>query len=453
MMITPDFLTESLGTNPIIKGSVKKDVNLKISIDSRTIAETDCFIAIKGERFDGHNFIEECFKKGVRYFVINRFKKSKVINRIESGCIWCVNDTIEALERIAKAYKREIFANTVAITGSSGKTTVRELIYSILSKKYNVHTARKNYNNEIGLPLTILEAPEKTNIFVLELGMNHRGEISRLSRIIKPFASVITNIGYAHIGNLGSRKNIAKAKAEIFDGMNKGGYVFLNRDDDYYAYLKRISPCEVIDFSSSDIKVIEDRGIDGYVIDYEGEKIDFVLPGRHNLSNLACALKVGEFFRISKDKIIEALSEFRPVSGRSEVVKSKVVIINDSYNANPASMKAAFEILSRAPSRKIAVISDMLELGKDEVKFHEELGNWIDTGNFVDVIFAYGKLSKHTINNIKNTKIIKFWFEKKEDLIKSLISFINQSDTILIKASHGMRLDEVFEALKEKYKV
>ncbi len=449
-MITPEFLTDSLKISPVIKGRAKKEICLKISTDSRNIFENDCFIAIRGEKFNGHNFIEECVKKGVKYFIINKAWKHRVTKKVDDGCIWCVNDTVKALGKIATSYKREIFASTIAITGSSGKTTTRELISAILGKKYNVHTAKKNYNNEIGIPLTILEAPEDTNIFVLELGMNHRGEISRLTKIVKPFAAVITNIGYAHIGNLGSRDEIAKAKAEIFEGMNKGSYVFLNRDDDYYNFLRKLSPCEIIDFSISDIKVVEDNGIDGYIIDYNGESVKFNLPGKHNLSNLASTLKVAEFFRISKDSVIEAISNFKPVSGRSEIVKSDIVIINDSYNANPSSMKAALELIATAKGRKIAVLSDMLELGRDEIRFHEDLGNWINTYEPINIIFACGVLCKHAIKKIKNASIKTFWFENKKDLIKELISFVKPSDTVLIKASHGMGLEEVFMALKEK---
>ncbi|MCX7821640.1 MAG: UDP-N-acetylmuramoyl-tripeptide--D-alanyl-D-alanine ligase [Brevinematales bacterium] len=443
-MLTPDFITESLNVQPVIIGEIRKDISLKISIDSREIDENSCFLAIKGERFDGHNFVKDCVNKGVKYFILNKKYKNKIK---ENGYFWFVKDNIKALGQLAKKYKNEIFANSVAITGSSGKTTTRELIVSILSKKYNIHTAKKNFNNEIGLPLTILEAKPETHIFVLELGMNHRGEIHRLSKIVSPFASVITNIGYAHIGNLGSRENIAKAKAEIFDGMNKGGYAFLNKDDDFYEFLKKISPCEVIDFSIKDIQIIENKGIDGFTIDYKGEKIEFSLPGFHNISNLAAALKVAEFFNVDPKNIAEAIKNFKPVKGRNEVVKGKITLINDAYNANPASMKASLLVLSSSnKGRKIAVLSDMLELGKYEVKLHEELGEWINTQKPCETIFCYGKLSKIMADKIKNIKV--FWFDNKEKMIEELKSFVQEGDIILFKASHSMGLEEVFDRLR-----
>ncbi|MGC8771739.1 MAG: UDP-N-acetylmuramoyl-tripeptide--D-alanyl-D-alanine ligase [Brevinematia bacterium] len=445
-MLTPDFITESLKINPHIDGNIRKDVCLKISIDSRQIDKNSVFLAIKGEKFDGHSFIKDCINKGVNYFILNKKYKHKIK---EKGCFWFVDDTIKALGILAKKYRNEIFANSVAITGSSGKTTTRELIVSIISKKYNVHTAKKNFNNEIGLPLTILEAPPETHIFVLELGMNHRGEIHRLSKIVSPFVSIITNIGYAHIGNLGSRENIARAKAEIFDGMNKGGYVFLNKDDDFYDFLKRISPCEVIDFSVNDIKIIENKGIDGFVIDYKGEKIDFKLPGIHNISNLACAIKIGEFFNINSKNIVEAIKNFTPVKGRNEVVKGRITLINDAYNANPASMKASLSVLASSSGRKIAVLSDMLELGKFEIKLHEELGDWINEKKLCDFIFCYGRLTKIMAEKIKNIEVL--WFENKEKMTEKLKSFLKDGDIVLLKASHSMGLEEVFENLKSTF--
>ncbi len=444
-MITPDFITESLKIKPVINGEIRKDIKLKISIDSRNIDELSCFLAIKGEKFDGHNFVKECSSKNVNYFILN--KKHKNLSKEIKGYFWFVNDTIKALGTLAKRYKNDIFAHSIAITGSSGKTTTRNLIVSILSKKYNVHTAKKNFNNEIGLPLTILETPEKTHILVLELGMNHKGEISRLSKIVNPFVSIITNIGYAHIGNLGSRENIAKAKAEIYDGMNKGGFVFLNRDDDFYDFLKKIAFCEVIDFSTNDIKIIEDKGLNGFLLAYNGEKVNFKLPGIHNISNLSCAIKVGEFFNVSKNDIINAIEDFEPVKGRNEVINGKITLINDAYNANPSSMKASLTILSKANGRKIAVLSDMLELGKFEKELHEELGKWIDNNKVCDLILCYGNLTKYMVEQIKSIKTL--WFEDKKKLTEELINIKKEGDVILFKASHSMGLEEIFEKLRE----
>jgi UDP-N-acetylmuramoyl-tripeptide--D-alanyl-D-alanine ligase len=450
-MLSIDFIQKSLRVSPFVKGKRPELGLLKISTDSRNINESNFFLALRGEKFDGHDFAGECYKKGVRCFVVEKRYKRKILTSVNDSVIFFVDDTMQALSSLAISYKNEIFANSVAITGSSGKTTTRELIVSMLAKKFNVHTAKRNFNNEIGLPLTILDAPLNTHLLVLELGMNHRGEISRLSKIVKPFAAIITNIGYAHIGNLGSRDEIARAKAEIFDGMDKYGYSFLNRDDDYYDFLKKVSTGEVIDFSHRDLNILEDKGLEGYLIDYKGKCLNFSLPGRHNLANLACAIKVAEFFNIDENDIADVILNFKPVSGRSEVVRKSITVINDSYNANPASMKMAFEILSKVKSRKIAVVSDMLELGKFAIKFHEEIGEYISSGKLCDAVFAYGELSKYLINKVNNNSIVSRWFNTKQELIDFLLGFVEKGDTILVKASHSMGLEEVAKKLIESF--
>jgi len=296
----------------------------------------------------------------------------------------------------------------------------------------------------------MLEAKTDTHLMVLEMGMNHKGEISSLSKIAEPLVGIITNIGYAHIGNLGSLDAIADAKSEIFDGIVERGFVLLNADDPYYGYLKARAGVPVIDFTSSDIKVIEDKGIDGYVLEFGGETFEFNLPGQHNLSNLAAALRIGEFFRVPVNLRIEALREFRAVTGRSQIVPtSSGIIINDCYNANPSSMIAGLRLLgaSSRGGRRIAILSDMLELGRKSGYYHKMVGDFIVKNKSADLILGYGDYTRELVQTVQKAGIAAKWFENKEGLSSAARAEIRDGDVALVKASHGMGLDTVVQTL------
>ncbi|MGA2142718.1 MAG: Mur ligase family protein, partial [Brevinematales bacterium] len=251
-MVDIGFIEKSLKIPPIKIGHPKNSIVEGFSIDSREITPNQCFVAINGENYNGHNFIRESNIKGVRFFIVQNDYKNKVKKYLHNSYIIPVKDTVESLSMLAKSYKKHIFASSIGITGSSGKTTTRELISLLLSSKYNVHTSKKNYNNDIGLPLTILQAPPETHILVLEMGMNHRGELKKLSETAEPLLGLITNVGYAHIGMFGSLEKIAEAKAEIFSGIHRHGIALLNRDDGFLEYFKKISPVDTIEFGLSD---------------------------------------------------------------------------------------------------------------------------------------------------------------------------------------------------------
>ena len=342
---------------------------------------------------------------------------------------------------LAKSYKKHIFASSIGITGSSGKTTTRELISLLLSSKYNVHSSKKNYNNDIGLPLTILQAPPETHILVLEMGMNHRGELKKLSETAEPLLGLITNVGYAHIGMFGSLEKIAEAKAEIFSGIHRHGIALLNRDDGFLEYFKKISPVDTMEFGLSDLGIIEDRVLEGYRLSYKNIEFDYHCPGTHNLSNLAAALKVSEIYQIDEKEIVRTISDFKPVQGRSEIIHGKFTVIQDTYNANPSSMLKALELLGKAGGRKIAVLSDMLELGHMSHELHGMIGRRISRDKSADIVLAYGSNSKIMIENIDEPGIEKIFFSAREELTGRLLELVREGDTVLIKASHGMKLD------------
>lgn len=463
-MLNISFVEENLSIEAVKIGHPKNPFIAGFSIDSREIKAGECFIAIKGNKYNAHQFIPDCLSRGVYTFIVQKEMKNKLKNVFQNCFIFPVENTVEAMALLAKAYKRLILATSFAITGSSGKTTTRELIVKLLSSKYIIHTAKKNFNNEIGLPLTILQAPNDTQIMVLELGMNHKGEIKRLSEIAEPMAGLITNIGYAHIGQLGSLSAIAECKSEIYEGINPHGYIFLNRDDAYFEYLKKKSPVEVIDYGISDFKILEDKILDGYRLHYNGIELNYPLPGRHNLSNLAGALKVSEFYRVDRDKIPEIVENIKAVSGRSETLKGTTLkgvnlegfsfkgfctIINDCYNANPSSMLASLELLSKVNGRRVAILSDMLELGHLSRNLHSSIGKHISDNKLADLVLVYGNHAKYITDNIHNPEIATYFFPTQEELINSLPSFIEKGDTVLVKASRGMKLENTVEALKK----
>lgn len=448
-MFDIEFIESALKIQPIKIGRPKKKEFTGFEIDSRQCGKDRCFIGIKGENHDGNDFAPELSQKGVRFFILEKDKAKSLMERIEAGYVFVVENSVKALATLARAHKEQIFAPVVAVTGSSGKTTTRHLITAVLSEKFDVHTARKNFNTEIGLPLSMLDAPTKTHLMVLEMGMNHRGEIGRLSSIAEPLCAVVTNVGYAHVGILGSLSAIADAKSEIYYGINKRGFVFLNRDDDYFDYFKEKSPVEVKSFGNNDIEILENRGMNGFRLRYEEREFNFKLPGLYNVNNLSAAFKVGEFFRVSIDDRVAAAEKFEPVSGRSNSIEGKsVTIIDDCYNANPSSMMAALSMLKMTSGkRRIAVLSDMLELGDLSESLHQVVGSYLSENECADAVFAYGSESRKMLEAIDG-KIPAYWFENIQELEKAVRNFAEKGDVVLVKASRGMHLEKIVESLK-----
>jgi len=419
------------------------------SIDSRTVQPSDCFVALPGERFDGHDFLYDCVHKGVKIFIIEKSYYRRNRKNLPPGIFFVVKNSRDALGVLARHYRKYLYSKVIAVTGSSGKTTTRELISYLLSLKYQVHSTKKNLNNDIGVPLTVLEAREGSHFMVLEMGMNHLGEIAYLSQVTHPYAAVITNVGYAHIGNLGSLYNIARAKGEIFRGMMPHyGVAFLNRNDEFYSYHKKLSPVEVVDVIPEEITIMENHGLDGYLLYYQGMSFRFRLPGKHNIANLAIALKVAEYFGVDLGQAVKAIEDFQPVSGRNEVIRtSQWTVINDAYNANPSSMRAALFMLKDIPTRRVAILGDMLELGRHSRALHEMVGEMIVTNQMADLVIFHGEESRYAFEKLKANQMLAFWFPSKQELIRSVRSLLQPGDTILVKASHGMKLQEVVEEL------
>lgn len=435
------------------------------SKDTRTINKHDTYIGIKGENFDGNLFWKDALDKGADVVIVNEIEISqeeKEKYEKENKNIIVVNNTIIALGEMAK-FKREMYCKSlkvIGITGSVGKTSTKDMIANVVSQKYKTLKTEGNYNNNIGLPLTILRIKDE-EVAVIEMGMNHLGEISYLSKIAKPDISVITNVGTAHIGNLGSRENILKAKLEILDGM-ENKVLIINNDNDLLHNWNLMDGhnLEVHTFGIEEKKectaenIVLNETSSEFTCIYNSEKFKIEVPvyGEHFILNSLCAVSVGKLLNISNEQIWEGIKTFKLTAKRMEIhhLKNNITIINDSYNANLESMKAALLSLNNINcQRKIAVLGDMFELGNFAEKLHREIGIEIAKSN-INKIFLIGDNSKfiaeEAVNSGYNKENIGI-FNNNEELYEYLKNNILEGDTILFKASNGIKLFNVVEKL------
>ena len=440
------------------------------SKDTRTIKKGDTYIGIKGDKFDGNLFWEEAFNKGADVVIINKIiLNNKEVKKydMQNKCIIQVEDTITALAQMA-SYKREMYKGklkVVGITGSVGKTSTKDMIANIVSQKYKTLKTEGNNNNNIGLPLTILRLKDE-EVAVIEMGMNHLGEIDFLTKIAKPDISVITNIGTSHIGNLGSRENILKAKLEIINGM-ENKLLIINNDNDLLNKwnLENKEKIEIhtfginneSEFKAEDIEL--DENISNFICNYKNEKINISVPvgGEHFILNALCGVAVGKLLDLNNEQIINGIKSFKLTSKRMEInhLKNNIIIINDSYNASYESMKASIlSLKNMRGKRKIAVLGDMFELGEFSEKLHRDVGIEIYKNN-IDKLFLIGENSKYIADEAIKRGYDKkniLYFSNKNMLLSNLKENLKEGDIVLFKASNGMKLFEVAESLKKELK-
>ena len=433
------------------------------SRDTRVIKKGDTFVAIKGETFDGNTFWKEAFENGADTVIINKIEITEQdIKKYKNKNIIQVYDTIKALQQIATE-KRNLYKDliVVGVTGSVGKTSTKDIIANVLSQKYKTLKTQGNMNNDIGLPFTILNLRDH-EVAVIEMGMNHLGEISKLTKIAKPTISVITNVGTSHIGNLGSRENILKAKLEILEG-NENPIVIINNDNDLLHdwYEENKENYKIItygiknksNFNAKNIKLNENESEFDCDINGKNEKIKVPVGGEHFVLNGLCAIAVGTYLKIDTDKIIEGISEFELTSKRMDITNlpNGVKVINDAYNASFESMRATLKYLSKFNNRKIAVLGDMFELGEFAKELHEKVGKEVVKNN-IDILICNGENSKYIVEQAKkegmNDKNI-FYIEEKEKILDLIKKIIKEGDIILFKASNGMRFFELANKVKE----
>lgn len=419
------------------------------SKDTRTINNGDVYVAIRGESFDGNIFYKDAINKGALVCLIDNLEV--VDDSFDKGTIILVDDTVVAIGKLAK-YKRSLYnIPVVAITGSVGKTSVKDMVSKVLSSRYEVLCTKGNMNNHIGLPLTILNL-DKENALVLEMGMNHLNEIHVLSNIAKPDIAIITNIGTAHIGNLGSRENILKAKLEIIDGMT-GGTLIINNDNDMlrtvkYDNLITIGIENESDYTAKDIT--EGEGYSQFCI---GDNYLTVPVGsRAFVYNALFAYAVGRKLGIREEDIEESIKEFTLSPHRLEYIKrDKYTIIDDTYNASLDSVKNALSLLQKVKGRRVFIFGDILELQEYAEEIHREIGK-ICNEYEVDLLITVGNLTKYTDEEF-GLKRSKYHFEDNDKLLDELMNIIKEDDTILVKGSHAMNLVRVVNFLsREKEK-
>ena len=429
----------------------------EFSKDTRTIKEGDIYIGIKGEKFDGSKFWKQALDNGAEAVIIENIEISKKeMEKYSNKTIIKVENTLKALYEIAK-YKRSLYnIPVIAITGSVGKTSTKDIIANVVNMKYKTLKTEGNNNNNIGLPLTILKLKEHEAL-VVEMGMNHFGEISLLTNIAKPTLAVITNIGTSHIGNLGSRENILKAKLEILEGLQQGGTAVINNDNDllHKWYLEnkqyQIVTYGINNDSSNMAENIEYNETGSkFVLKPDDEQIDVPVGGEAFVYNSLAAISVGKLLNIPLAEIKEGIKKFELSKMRLDIQKTEqgYTIINDYYNANYDSMKSAIEYLKNIEGkRKIAVLGDMLELGEYSKELHEKVGLEV-AKNKIDILITVGKEAENIARVAKNNGIEHVYtFDNNKDATEKLKKIIAVDDVALIKASNSMNFKEIVESL------
>ena len=458
-MKVKDIIRETKGV--LIIGNIESECD-SFCKDTRILKPEDTYIGIKGENFDGSTLWEQAFEKGAKAVIIQNINFSKNdLEKWENKIIIEVEDTIEAIAKIA-TYKRELQGKdfqVVGVTGSVGKTSTKDIISNVVSQKYKTLKTQGNNNNNIGLPFTIFNLQDQ-EAAVIEMGMNHFGELSKLTKIAKPTISVITNVGTSHIGNLGSRENILKAKLEILEGMDKKVLVINNDNDLLHKYYMDNKDVEIHTYgieNDSEVKaedIVLNENDSEFVCNIKGEKFKVKVPvgGIHFVYNAICAATVGMLMGLSKDQIKNGIETFELTKKRMDIteLKNGVTIINDSYNASFESMQASLKYLQGLNSkRKIAVLGDMFELGEYSKKLHEKVGTEV-AKNKIDILVCCGENAKYIVESaekegMKNENV--HYFENREQVEKFVKDNWQSGDSILFKASNGMKFFNIVENL------
>lgn len=444
------------GTYHGSKEAEKQEVT-GIAIDSRKVTKGGLFIPICGERVDGHSFIPQVMEQGALCALSEHPLEEAYQPYIE------VASTTDALKKIAACYRQILGIPVVGITGSVGKTSTKEMIASVLGEKYHVHKTAGNFNNEIGLPLTVFGLTEEHEAAVLEMGISDFGEMHRLAEIANPDICVITNIGQCHLENLGTRDGILRAKTEVFAHLRGPKTVILNGDDDKLStvtevegkapilYTKTEDTRENVHAYASDIVPLGMEGIRMTLHLYgESQTVTIPIPGEHNIYNALAAACVGHAMQMTLPQICLGIEKVQTISGRSNLLHfGSVTVMDDCYNANPVSMKASLDVLGQAAGRKVAVLGDMGELGSRERELHAEAGAY--AAKKTDLLLCAGKLSEEMAHAAEDPGCEVHHYDTREELTEALLTMIKPQDTILVKASHFMEYPKVVEALRHHF--
>ena len=428
----------------------------QICTDTRNLQKGDLFVALVGKKFDGHQFVEESSEKEACGAIVSEL----IYSRRRDFFLLQVKDTLRALQELARYHQRRLSLPLIAVTGSNGKTTVKEMIWQILSREYPVLKSEGNFNNQIGVPLSLLKLSSSHRLGIFEMGMNSRGEIQRLAEIIEPHIGVITNIHHSHVGFLGSLEEIKEAKAELIPLLNRdpANWLVLNNDSEWTPELSSRARCKVITFGigqGSDVRagnIQNHHGIMEFTLTSRKGKITIhlAIPGEYNLSNALAACAVALILGVPLPTMARALSNFQLSPMHSQIyLWGKYKVIDDSYNANPESMEEALKLLKETGgSRKIAILGDMLELGEMAEFFHYKIGSLMRELD-IQALFALGKYSHKTVVGAKEAGIEEaFFFRDKKSLMEKLFTFLKENDCLLVKGSREMRMEEIIDRLR-----
>ncbi len=428
-----------------------------VVIDSRQVEAGYVFIATRGERVDGHSYIDQVMEQGAMGVICEKPPATEGYPYI------LVEDSFLALKQVATYYRMQLEIPMIAIVGSVGKTSTKEMVATVLEEQYCVHKTQGNYNNEIGLPLTILQIRKEHEVAVLELGINQFGEMDRLGAIAKPDYVIMTNIGQCHLEFLESQAGILQAKSEILAHVVQGGTVFINGDDPYLSSIEPTSSYTICSYGRGNHNRVYDKGVSSlglrgsngtFVIGEQLLEVWIPIPGEHTVYNALAATAIGTTMGLSLEQIPAGIARAKTIGGRSHLLfEEKRIIIDDCYNANPVSMKAAIELLCLSNTRKVAILGDMGELGEEKIAMHQEVGRFVAQSQ-VDMCICIGTLSKYMAeavsrNDSESCKVL--WFHTVESLLEELGDHIEEEDTILIKASHAMEFHKIVERLTTKH--
>jgi UDP-N-acetylmuramoyl-tripeptide--D-alanyl-D-alanine ligase len=426
--------------------SLKQTAITSVERDSRQIKDGSLFLAIKGERVDGHDFIEKCYDLGAACAICEKAPQNP------SKPYILVNSTLEAVKKIAKAYRNKFDIPVVGVSGSVGKTSTKEMLYAVLSQKFKTHKTQGNLNNELGVPLTLLAMPEDTEAAVIEMGISDFGEMTRLSEMVRPTICVLTIIGCCHLENLGDRDGVLKAKTEMFKFADKNAEFILNGDDDKLFTVTEVGGKKPIffgfatdnDYHAEDI---ENNGEDGIscTLCFDNSRLAVKIPaiGNYMVSNALAAVAAGRLLGLSDEQLVSGVQAYKTVGSRANVINTgKLKIIDDCYNANPTSVKASLDTLKNFDGRKVAVLGDMKELGTDELKLHYETGEYAKQKG-IDLVIAIGPLAKELAKGANG-----IWYADIESACKALKNLLHEGDTVLVKASHSMQFEKIVEFIK-----
>ena len=418
--------------------SLLSDTFVSVSIDTRTMLPGALYIPVKGDVFDGHRFIPQAMERGAKLTLSEVDTPYPHIR---------VNNCVKAFQALAHAYRCHFDIPLVGITGSAGKTTTRGMVSAVLSTTYNTHSTTGNLNNQTGVPQVLFGLMPEQQCAVVEMGTNHFGEIDALAAMSEPTICLLTNIGEAHIEFFGSREGIFRGKTEMLSHMRPGGKIIVNGDDDY---LRRIPNAFTFGFNrENDLWAENAREDDLFGASFvacwaDGRlPIQLQVPGHHMILNALSAVAVGLTLNVPLEKIQQGLAAFSPISGRMAVEKlSRFTLLNDVYNANPTSMKASLQVLSKAPGRKVCILGDMLELGEQAAILHERVAQEASMLN-IDVIIGVGPLFYEAMK-----KTGDYCFHTQDDMLNQLRDLLKNGDTILVKGSRGMHLERTVEYIR-----